>query len=370
MNYQKKLAAIFVANKLFLFIVAAVAVSVFPFGAIFYENMATYDSGWAFLNGWSLWDGNSYIQIARDGYFGRYFAYFPLWPYALKAGSYLTAGNFALAGLILNLGFSWGAVWMIYRLCKLEFKQEKTAVRTVFYLLFFPTAFFFVALYGESLFLFLAASAMYFLMEKKWIYVAVFTFFAAMTREVGGALILPVLYAAWMNKNDPKLQRLLAIAGPILGVCAVMLIYFLKSGDPLIFLSQHGEFGKSLSFPHVPIIDAIKNIWPIRLYSIYHGWNLFSLVFTVVLTYYSYTLLPKEYFLYLIAVLIPPLCSSNLEAYSRYLLVAFPLFMALAVLQKKKGTKVLTTGLYVVFTAMLAVFCLRFVMGGEGSYPF
>jgi len=355
---MRKVIPILIANKLFLFVVAVLAATFFGFGAIYYENLATYDSGFKFLNQWALWDGNSYIQIARDWYYGRYFAYFPLFPIALKAISYLTLRNYALAGLIINTAFSFGAGYFIYKICD---KKEEGLWANVF-LFFFPTAFFFTAIYTEALFLFLATGLMFFMKQSKWWIVAFFGFFAGMTREVGGVLILPIAYVIFTDFKHEKLQKIIALLSPIAGVMAVLFIYYLSSGDPLIFLAKHGEFGKSLSLPYMPIINAIKDI---AGGSIYAGWNLFCFLFTVILTWLVYKKLPKEYFFYCLAVLLPPLFSSNLEGYSRYLLVAFPLFMVLATL-KNKALRIVYLALFV---PLLALFCARYVTGAEWILP-
>ena len=366
---MKKTFALLLANKLLLFAVALLAAFFLPFGSVYYENLATYDSGWQFLNQWSLWDANSYIQIARDWYHDQYFAYFPLYPIILKLCSYLTLGNYALAGLLLNFGLSFGSAYLLFKLCKEEFYDEKTGFWANAFLFFFPTAFFFTAIYTEALFLFLGIAVMYFLRKKNWFAVAFFAFFAAMTREVGGMLILPIAYVVLKDFQEDKLKKILAISSPVLGVLAVLLIYYLSSGNPLIFLEKHQEFGKTLSLPHVPIIDAIRN------FSLYNGWNLLCFLFTVVLTWQTYRIMTKQYFLYCVAVLLPPLCSANLEGYSRYLLTAFPLFMILGSLGSTKANSYdkkyfkLVQGLYLLFVIIMVVFCARYVVGADWVVP-
>lgn len=369
---MKKTFALLLANKILLLAVALLAGAFLPLGAIYYENLQTYDSGWQFLNQWSLWDANSYIQIARDWYHDRYFAYFPLYPIVLKLCSYLTLGNYALAGLLLNLALSFGAAYLLFKLCKEEFgsarKQsellaEKTGFWANAFLFFFPTAFFFTALYTEALFLFLGLAVMYFLRKKNWLAVAVTAFFAAMTREVGGMLILPIAYVALHDLRTDRIKKLLAVASPILGVLAVLFIYYLSSGDPLIFLAKHQEFGKTLSLPWTPVINAISNFSP------YNAWNLFCFLFTAILAWQTYKIMTKQYFLYCIAVLFPPLCSANFEGYSRYLLTAFPLFMILGSLNSNKKWFKLVQGLYLLFVVILVAFCARYAVGADWMIP-
>jgi hypothetical protein len=386
---MKKTFVLLLANKILLFAVALLAAFFLPFGAVYYENLATYNSGWQFLNQWSLWDANSYIQISRDWYHDQYFAYFPLYPIILKLCSYLTLGNYALAGLLLNLGLSFGSAYLLFKLCKEEFgsarKQsdprasiiksvresellaEKTGFWANAFLFFFPTAFFFTAIYTEALFLFLALAVMYFLKKKMWATVIVAAFFAAMTREVGGMLILPIAYVALKDFKGDKLKKILAILSPIMGVLAVLFLYYLSSGNPLIFLEKHQEFGKTLSMPYVPIVDAIRNLAQLNLTGLYSAWNLFCFLFTAILAWQTYKIMTKQYFLYCIAVLLPPLCSANLEGYSRYLLTAFPLFMILGSLgtHDKKYFK-LVQGLYLLFVVILVVFCARYAVGWSG----
>ena len=204
---MKKTLTIIIANKLFLFAVAILAVSFFGLGAIYNENLETYDSGYRFLNQWSLWDSNSYIQIARDWYYGRYFAYFPLFPIILRLASYLTLGNFALAGLILNTALSLGAGYFIFKLCKEEIGDNDSGLWANIFLFFFPTALFFTAIYTEALFLFLAVAMMFFMKKKNWWLVALFGFFAAMTREVGGVLVLPIAYVVLRDFKTRKIKK-------------------------------------------------------------------------------------------------------------------------------------------------------------------
>jgi hypothetical protein len=105
---------------------------------------------------WTRWDGQWYLKIATEGYNlnDGSSAFFPLYPWAMTAVGWLAGERFIWAGILLSSLFFLGALIMLHRLVRLDFHNED-AGRTVFYIAAFPMAFFFWAVYSESLFLFL-----------------------------------------------------------------------------------------------------------------------------------------------------------------------------------------------------------------------
>jgi len=106
------------------------------------------------------WDSVFYTDIAEHGYHLTpgdtlsNIVFFPLYPLLLRALAPLTGGNFILAGWLVSIFSSMGAVIVFYKLLK-EFHPSINPETPIFYLLIFPTAFFLNAVYTESLFLFL-----------------------------------------------------------------------------------------------------------------------------------------------------------------------------------------------------------------------
>lgn len=78
---------------------------------------------------------------------------------------------------------------------------EDGALRAVFYLLVFPTSFFFIQVYTEGLFVGLAFACLAMLNRKNWLAAAILGVCATMTRAVGVALVIPMLIS-WIRLGE------------------------------------------------------------------------------------------------------------------------------------------------------------------------
>src|SRR3989344_9042564 len=129
--YVKRIILIFIAWRLILFTIAYLSPSLIP------EIKQTYpyryvliDSGlsywiWSFGN----FDGVHYLRLAQEGYTNLQFtqAFFPVYPILIKLTSFITFGNYLIAGLLIsNLAFLLGLL-IFYKLVKENF-DEKTAL--------------------------------------------------------------------------------------------------------------------------------------------------------------------------------------------------------------------------------------------------
>lgn len=138
------------------------------------------------------WDGLWYRLIAIDGYDVNpaTAAFWPLFPWLMNVGSTVSSVAPETVGyLIANLSF-FGALILLYRLISLDFDRE-IARRTLVALAFFPTAFFFSAVYAESLFLLLMVASLYAARQEQWFAAGLYGMLAALTRSQGVLLLLP-----------------------------------------------------------------------------------------------------------------------------------------------------------------------------------
>jgi hypothetical protein len=78
---------------------------------------------------------------------------------------------------------------------------EDGALRGTFYLLIFPTSFFFIQIYTEGLFVGLAFACLAMLKRKNWLAAAILGVGATMTRAVGIALVIPMLIS-WIRLGE------------------------------------------------------------------------------------------------------------------------------------------------------------------------
>jgi hypothetical protein len=171
----------------------------------------------------SIWDGGWYAEIARNGYRERQMstAFWPLYPFLTGIISRVTGWSVAVSGVLLsNLAFV-AALIVLYRLVSQTYGSA-IATRTVWLVALCPVAFFFSALYSESLFFLLSLSAIYLARNNRWTLAALALFLATLTRSTGALVIVPVLAAligqfGWSLRRiwKPGLQLAAALAGPL-----------------------------------------------------------------------------------------------------------------------------------------------------------
>jgi hypothetical protein len=121
---------------------------------------------WHFL----IKDAGFYLGIAEHGYRGNSAraAFFPLFPLLIHLASYLTGGNYPVAGLIASIACgaaSAVAVWALAaRVC-----DRWVADRAVLLYCAFPGAMTFSMLYAEPLAVALSAAALLALLGRRWL---------------------------------------------------------------------------------------------------------------------------------------------------------------------------------------------------------
>jgi len=179
------------------------------------------------LAGWLVeplrnWDGTWYATVANEGYNTTHTAnaaFWPLYPWLMRLGSDLTGWSAETIGyLVSNITFFF-ALWFLYRLVTLDF-DPRVAQRTLWGIALFPTAFFFTAVYTESLFLLLVVASLYYARRGEWLVAGIVGLLAALTRSAGVMLLAPfgILFLqqyGWAIRN--WFPRAFAAALPALG---------------------------------------------------------------------------------------------------------------------------------------------------------
>ncbi len=217
------------------------------------------------LNELVSWDSEFYLSIAINGYddpgvrtveregtsYSLNYAFFPLYPLLIRAFSYpLTLfglseiGTATLAGLVIALLGTFVGVIALYDLTQ-PILGKDGAMRAVFYLLIFPTSFFFAQVYSEGLFIGLAFGSLAMMQRKHYLWAAVLAGFAVTTRAVGVALGLALIV---QRLNDaPKLtRRVLIDAGSLAAIPAgFYLVWWSQLGAGFQFV-QGNFFGNGV----------------------------------------------------------------------------------------------------------------------------
>jgi Mannosyltransferase (PIG-V) len=153
------------------------------------------------------WDAVWYATIAQDGYpdpsDNAKAAFFPLYPVLMRAVGWIV-GSPLLAGVLLSLACFLVALALLHRLVTIELGHDD-ARGTLLLVAFFPAAFFFSAVYAESLFLALTVGALLAARQGRWAWAGVVGGLAAATRNGGLLLLVPL---ALLLLYGPRADRL------------------------------------------------------------------------------------------------------------------------------------------------------------------
>jgi Mannosyltransferase (PIG-V) len=329
------------------------------------------------------WDSAWYLVIARYGYrpdLGVYArtAFFPLYPLGLRVITWFGLPPI-LAGVLLSVAALALALYGIHRLTTLELARVRTpalagdrvadaARLAVMLMAFAPMAFFFSAVYSESLYLALSVGLFWSARNGRWMWVGVLGALAGATRSTGLVLALPALMIYLygpredrppdrLGERRPRLRPHYRLRRDALWLCLLpvgVVLYGawlgLAGGDPLAPLHAQEVWGRHFAGPYAGVWDGVRaafdgarQLLSFQRRHIYFpanegdpfisaGHNLLLLVFlaaAVPAVVGVVRRLPLAYGAYVIAALALPLTypvsAQPLMSLPRFLVVLFPL---------------------------------------------
>lgn len=318
---------------------------------------------------WTRVDSGWYLTIAHHGYGSdpqHLAAFFPLYP-ALVAAFGRALGDFQLAGLLISLVCCAVAFELLWRLASARIGASG-ATRTVLYLAIFPMSVFLGAVYSESLFLVLCLAAFYLAEKDHWTWAAIAAGGTMLTRSVGVAVVVGLAVLAW-----PRAERLawLLLAPAMFAVFPVVLHF--QAHDAWAFVHAQGQWDRHLSVagPVGGLWDGIAALWhhspgySRRYYLFVNIEDLVYLLFFTALLPLVWRRVGKPYFAFAaLAIAIPASFPAHeiggvvvkgdfpLFSMPRFTLVAFPCFIALAIIGERRWANLAivaaSTGLLVV----------------------
>jgi Gpi18-like mannosyltransferase len=318
-------------------------------------------------------DGTHYLDIARKGYGIYQQAFFPLYPNLIKFLTPFFNGQSLLAGWTINLVSFLLSLWFFYQLVKMDFK-DKIAKRSLFYLLIFPTAFFFSMIYTESLFFFFILASFYFAKTKKWWWAGIFGCLASATRLVG-VFLLPALIVEWWmqnksfndkgkkNKQSLNIMSALPLLLIPLGLLWYMRYLAINYNDALLFFHVQANFGAGRSSGSIILLYQVfwryfKMLVTVQKNSLTYfivvleflsGFSFLGLIiFTFIRRWYSYGV-------FMVLAYLAPTLTGTFISLPRYVLVLFPVFILLALWSEKyRWVKII----YPLVSIPLLIICL------------
>jgi Gpi18-like mannosyltransferase len=320
---------------------------------------------------WNTWDTHHYLNIAKEGYSSSMvdekhllIVFFPLYPFLIKIFSLVFQDHLLSALLISNIAYIF-AVFYLYKLVHIDFEKED-ALRSIIYFSIFPTAYFLHAAYTESLFLALTLASFYYARKDRWALSGVIGMLAAATR-ITGIILLPVLVIEYLSQREYKKENIrkdiLWILVIAIGFVLYLVLNYITYGDPLKFLEIQGEhWSKSLAIPTKGFLNAWVGIFGrTPEYSMSVG--LFEIVFSVlglILIIYSFFRLRFSYSLYALATWLIITSTSFWQSIPRYTLTIFPIFIALAIIGRRKEINYIIIFLSLIFYALFLSLFVRF----------
>ena len=303
------------------------------------------------LSIWSNWDGLWYLSIAHLGYQGRIMAtaFFPTYPILLA-----WVGGTVLGGVLL----SWAA-FVIGLIFLWQWTQELYGTRAAWYTVAacssLPTAFYYGAVYTESLFFALATASLYYMGHRSYGVAATLSGLASAVSIYGALLSLSLATAIWRHPNDRRsLRRWLPLLWAAWGMVLYMGFLLLRFGHPMMFARVQYIWGRHRTWPWITMNRALHMAWRTRFafhnprwllpvshpaYATINAWNLIFFVFAVTILARWGTRLPKEWWLYAITALILPLLDPSrtqpLMSFPRLLLAVIPVFPVLGMVLER-----------------------------------
>jgi mannosyltransferase PIG-V len=320
------------------------------------------------------WDSVWYLAIAHGGYDHEpaRTAFFPLYPMVVR-GLGVVLGSDLIAGVLISLAAFALALLLLYRLVALELDDELARI-TVMLIAFCPMAYFFSAVYSESLYLALSLGCILQARLGRWGWAGVLGALGAASRNSGVLLLVPLvllfLYGPRGDRPQPaasprassRLGRLLpshpiepAIAWVALvpaGLAAYVAWLALKTGNGLAPFHAQQVWFRHFAGPFGGIWDGTVAAWdglrqllhgpPPPLYFTKAGGDALTvagqnlmlfgfLVLGAIACVGAFRRLPIAYGAYVLASLALPLSypvgPQPLASLPRYEVVLFPLFM-------------------------------------------
>lgn len=352
----KRIIFLFLAWRVFLFL-PLIAANVLLLQRIGYEytNLSNFLGGsnqllsHFLLYPFGNFDGIYYLLIAANGYTNNA-GFFPLFPLSIKASTLPFGLNIAsfdprqyfIVVSLVSFYFLF-SLFVLRKLIKLDHKEE-IAVWSIVFLLIFPTSFFFAAFYSESLFLLLSLLSFYFARKRKWVLTGILGALLSATRLVGIAIWPAILYEYFKeNKNKINIKIMPLLLVP-LGLISYIIYNFYKWGNPFYFIAAQGNFQNNRSVNAIiPFPQAVFRYLKILLTvspALYEWWIALSelsfFLLTLILLYIAWKKRVRiSYLIFGVLCFLIPASSGTFSGLPRYVLIIFPIFIALALIRNK-----------------------------------
>jgi len=259
---------VFLATRVGLLLLGLISVGLFPpLDPVSVPGWVAHpmpDPGWDNLfTAWERFDALWFLRIAAEGYRASdgSAAFFPLYPLATRLVSFAIGGHTFAAAMLVSNGAFFGALLVLHSLTRTEL-SERVAKTTVLLLCLFPTSFFFLAPYSESLFFLLAVCALWAARRERWAIAAAAGFGAALTRNVGvvvaAAIAAEALQQRWEGERRSLLRGLAAAVAAGAGTFVYLAYWATRTGSWFAPVSQQANWERHRSWPWSTLVEGTR----------------------------------------------------------------------------------------------------------------
>ena len=376
------LLPVFIIWRVFLYGIAALTQASFPFSPQFpYSDIYMIPSGlpeWVWA--WANFDGVHYLTIAQHGYMAQFTqVFFPLFPLLLRLLGSLTGDRFLIiTGQTISFLSMALALVFLRKLLIFDYKPS-VVFRTIIILLLFPTSFFFAAIYTESLFLLLVILTFYFARKRNWWLCAVTGALASATR-ITGILLLPTLFIEFINSRPFGKNMRDALVQKIIFFIKTPLVYIMPLGFIIYAFYLQKNYGDWLYFWHAqPAFGAERSAGIILPPQVI--WRYLKILLTVpfssngffpaVLEFTAFCgavllmiighkqRIRLSYLVFGWSIILVPSFTGTLSSMPRYILLAFPLYLVLGILLRRKLWFLIVCSIFSLLLILLTSYFIR-----------
>lgn len=315
---------------------------------------------------WQRFDTLWYQRIAIRGYRpdDGSTAFRPLYPLLIRLLAALTGNTLLAALLVSNLCFI-ALVMIVHALAWERFGRQAALSGTLLYVLF-PAAFFLLSGYSESLFVLCCAGSLFAASRGHWGWAGVAGLLAALTRNHGGLMIVPLAVLFWRTQpRDARWPSMLWLLLPLAGLGAFPLYSSFVIHAPSALAVQAQQWGHPVSWPWQTVASYVALIrtpgW--HMFNSPAGnyveiWDLACIVIFLVLIVATARTLGLVWTLYNAFNYVVAL--TGLHSTSRFMLPLFPVFLALGYWMARR--RLLYNALLALSLALYLFFAAQFTM--------
>ena len=313
------------------------------------------------------WDTMHYINIAQHGYSytketEHLLGFFLLFPFLIKIGTFVFR-DFFISGLIISFAASVTAGYFLQKLVSLDGDENNESDKALWYFYLFPTSYFLVVPYSESLFLALSIASFYFARKRHWLTSGLLAALASATR-INGIVLLPALIAeAFLQERRVAIKKAFWLLLSPLGLLLNLLNCWYVTGNAMAYVEiQKSHFSQNTILPWNNIISLFEQYFN-SFFSSYKTMSIESpivgVLITILLLLIAWRWLRISYQIYAWAQIALLLSASWIISYPRLVLVIFPIFIILAkVARNEQIYKLLSVATAICMGGLFAIFAM------------